>query len=216
MKRIFLLFLLLVVILPVVCIFLQPRLTDIDFLTLDLTVFSISLALMIFTAPYMMKFKDSLLNVDLALLQKAQSQIDYCKMTIENFKRLDEQDPQDSYKEIINKAEESQALLNEKIKEPFTYSNSITNIYKGIKDIIVWCFIAVVAHIVFNELLFTSDAFGNFVRNDLSYITESWNLPMIQLIVSSYIKLASLTLQLYFLFRTSEDAITTIQMFKAE
>lgn len=216
MKRIFLLFLLLVLILPLVCIFLQPRLTDIDFLTLDLTVFSISLALMIFTAPYMMKFKDPLLNVDLALLQKAQSQIDYCKMTIENFKRLDEQDPQDSYKEIIKKAEESQALLNEKINEPFTYSNSITNIYKGIKNIIVWCFIAVVAHIVFNELLFTSDAFCNFVRNDLSCITESWNLPMIQLIVSSYIKLASLTLQLYFLFRTSEDAISTIQMFKAE
>ena len=216
MKRIVLLFLLIVVILPLVCIFLQPRLTDIDFLTLDLTVFSISLALMTFTAPSLMKYRDSLLKVDEAVLKKDQSIIDYCKMTIESYKKLDSLDPQDSYKDIIRKAEQRKSELSEKIKDPFQYSGTIIKYYKGTKDVLVWCMVAVVAHLLFNEILFTSDAFGCFVKNDLSCIIENWDLSTIKLIVSSYIKLASLTLQLYFLFRSSEDAISTIQMFKAE
>ena len=216
MKRFLILLLTIFAILPLVCFFLKPRLTDIDFLTLDLTVFSISLALMTFTAPSLMKFRDSLFKVDEAVLKKDLSIIDFCKTTIENFKKMDATTPQDSYKDIIRKAEERMAEYNDKIKDPFQFSDTITKYFKGTKDIVVWCLVAIVIHIVFDEVLLTSDAFSGFVKDNLSCMTIGWNLPVLKLIVSSYIKLVSLALQLYFLFMTSEDAISIILSFKSE
>ncbi len=58
MKRLLLLIVIIFVILPFTCWLLRPTLMDIDFLTLDLTVFAISLALMTFSAPIMMRFRE--------------------------------------------------------------------------------------------------------------------------------------------------------------
>ena len=193
MNRFSLLILLLFVILPLGCVFLQPRLTNIDFLTLDLTVFSISLALMTFMVPSLMKFRDSLLEVDETALKKDMSIIEFCKTTIGNFKKLDASDPQDDYKKVVKEAEERLAEYSEKIS-----------------------LLAIVSHIIFNEILPTSDVFNNFVRDKISSMTCNWNLSELKLIVSSYIKLSSLTLQLYFLFMTSEDTMSIIKRFKSE
>lgn len=216
MNRFSLLILLLFVILPLGCFFLQPRLTNIDFLTLDLTVFSISLALMTFMVPSLMKFRDSLLEVDETALKKDLSIIEFCKTTIGNFKKLDASDPQDDYKKVVKEAEELLAEYNEKIKEPFKFSGIITNYFKGTKNVLVWCLLAIVSHIIFNEILPTSDVFINFVRDKISCMACNWNFSELKLIVSSYIKLSSLTLQLYFLFMTSEDTMSIIQRFKSE
>ena len=64
------------------------NLTDIDFLTLDLTVFAILFALMTFAAPAMMRFRDQLIEMDAAEMKNDMSVIDFCKSTIENFKCL--------------------------------------------------------------------------------------------------------------------------------
>ncbi len=215
MKRIGLFLLLILVIIPLVCIILRPRLTDVDFLTLDLTLFSISLGLMTFTAPMLMKFRDKLLDVDAALLKRDQGQIDLYTSLIDTVKTLDEQNPQDSNKETIKKLETLIKIRDEKRRDnPFPFSDSISLYFHGTQDVISWCLIAIVLHIFVNEILYTSDAFRNFVRDDLSCVTASWNLSVIKSIVSSYIKLGSLTLQLYFLFRVSEDAMSTIQSLK--
>ena len=215
MKKFILLILLLIVILPLTCWCLQPTLSDIDFLTLDLTVFAISLALMTFSAPIMMKFRDMLLDMDAAVLKKDMGIIEFCESTIENYKKIDALDPRDEYKQLIKTAEERLFEYSEKIKSPFPLSDRIQKYYKGSKNIILWCLIAIVAHVVVNEVLFTSVPFVQFVKDNLSCTTLGWEVTSIKTIISSYIKLASLTLQLYFLFRTSEEAITAVVNFKA-
>ena len=215
MKRLFLLILLVFIIIPLTCIWLRPTLSDIDFLTLDLTIFAISLALMTFVAPIMMKFRDMLLDVDAAVLKKDMGVIEFCKSTIENYKKLDAAYPRDENKELIQKAEARLSEYTEKVKQPFPLSDTIQNYYKATKNIIVWCLIAIIIHIVVNEVLFTSEMFSHLVKEDMACMTASWDLPSIKVIISSYIKLASLTLQLFFLYRTSEEFITTVVNFKA-
>ena len=215
MKRLLLLIVIIFVILPFTCWLLRPTLTDIDFLTLDLTVFAISLALMTFSAPIMMRFRDMLLDMDAAVLKKDMGIIDFCKSTIENYEKIDALDPRDEYKQLIKTAKERLLEYTEKIKQPFPLSDRIQNYYKGSKNIIVWCMVAIVAHVVVNEVLFTSGPFVHFLKEYLSCITSGWDLASIKVVISSYIKLASLTLQFYFLFRTSDEAITAVVNFKA-
>lgn len=199
MKRIGLLLLVLIILL-VVCIWLQPTLSGVDFLTLDVTVFSIAVALMTFTAPTLMKFRDKLLDLDLTILKANKEKLELLRTLSET-------------NEQVNKGINT---YSEKIKRPFQISDSITKYFEGTKNVMVWCLVAVFIHIVFNEILLTSNTFIQFVKEDMYCITGGWNLPVIKSIVTSYIKLGSLALQLFFLFRTSEDAISIIQIFKAE
>ncbi len=214
MKRILLLILLVIVIIPFTCWMLRPTLTDIDFLTLDLTVFSISLALMTFAAPTMMKFRDHLLEVDAVVLKKDLGIIDFCKSIIEYFKKLDADNPREEYKRVIKTAEERLSEYTAKVKHPFPLSDTIQSYYEGSKNIIICCVVAIVVHVLVNEVLFTSVPFAHFVKDHLSCMIAGWDFAGIKIVVSSYIKLTSLTLQLYFLYRTSEEAIATVLNFK--
>ena len=215
MKRIVLLLLIILVLLPIVCLFLNPKLTVVDFLTLDLTIFSISVLLVTFTAPYLMRFRDMLLDTDVALLKKDKAYLDFLQSHIDILKTLDAMSPQDQHKENIHLLEDGKNKYRESIKNPFPLSDTIQNYYKGTKNIMMWCLVAISLHILFNEILFTSDSFSSFVRNDLSCLSSYMNMSYLKLFLSSYIKLSSLTLQLFFLFRTSEDTISAITSFRS-
>lgn len=216
MRRKVLLLLALLVLLLAICVLLQPKLTDVDFLSLDLTIFSISLALMIFIAPILMNLRNKLLDFDMAMIKNDQSHMDFFKSQVESYKKLEALNPHSSYEELIQTAEEGVQTYSEKIKNPTLLSDMITKYFKRIKSILIWCVVAVLIHVLINEILFTSDTFIRFVKVGMYRITSGWNLSVIKLVVSSYVKLASLSLQFYFLLIICEDTIATILKIKSE
>lgn len=64
MKRIITIITVLFIILPVTCWFFRPSLSGLDFISVDCTIFGISLALITFLLPLMSSFRNKLMKFD--------------------------------------------------------------------------------------------------------------------------------------------------------
>lgn len=214
MKRITNLVLLVFVIIPAACILLRPKLTGVDFLSVSLAVFSLTVAIVTFFAPSLLKLRDKAAEVDLLVLKNKQIKKEILEM---NAKYLEEsskiQNTNDLY-ETITKAKKAIQTLSDQIDNPSLISSDIDHIIDGYHDYIKWCIMAIVFELVIVEVLFTSEGFTYFVGGSLSFITSGWPLSSIREIISCYLKLLSLTLPLFFLVCASNDMISIMKRFR--
>lgn len=63
------------VILPIICCFFQPSLSGLDYISVDCTIFGISLALITFLLPLMSSFRNKLMEFDELRIQNDCNQL---------------------------------------------------------------------------------------------------------------------------------------------
>lgn len=213
--RIITIFIILVVILPLSCFFLMPSLSGIDFMSLDVTIFSITLALITFFAPTLLKLKMKVLEVDKLLIKNKELKASLIDNQAELLKKVSNEGDKDVEETIAETHRSSEKLREQAVMHKYI-SDDINNTFSGYHDYMKLCLFAIVMEIVVNEFLFTSSVFSEFVKDDLSCVSCHLQLGEWKIIISSYIKLASLSLQLIFLSFVSNDMIYLMKNLKYE
>lgn len=213
--RLFKILFLLVVILPLGCYLFRPSLSDIDFLSLDVTIFSITLALITFFAPTILRFKTKAWDVDQLLIKSKLQKAELLDNQADLIEKISESGCKES-KDTIVKARAESEKLKKQAANPQLISNDVNNIFSGYHDYMKWCLGAIIIEVIVIECLFTSNVFITFMKDDLACVSSWLNLSDWKTIISSYIKLASLSLQLFFLACISNDMIHVMKTFKYE
>lgn len=214
MKRITNLVLLVFVIIPAACILLRPKLTGVDFLSVSLAVFSLTVAIVTFFAPSLLKLRDKAAEVDLLVLKNKQIKKEMLEMNAKYLEESSKIQNTNDLRETITKAKKAIQTLSDQIDNPSLISSDIDHIIDGYHDYIKWCIMAIVFELVIVEVLFTSEGFTYFVGGSLSFITSGWPLSSIREIISCYLKILSLTLPLFFLVYASNDMISIMKRFR--
>lgn len=215
MKRITILILLIVVVIPAACILLNPKLTEVDFLSVSLAVFSLTVAIVTFFAPSLLKLRDKAAEIDLLVLKNKQIKKEMLEMNSDYLEKSSKIQNTNDYSETITKAKKAIQTLTDQINSPSLISSDIDHIIDGYHDYIKWCIMAIVFELVVVEILFTSEGFIYFVGDSLSFITSGWPLSSIRDIITCYLKIVSLTLPLFFLVCASNDMISIMKRFRA-
>lgn len=211
MKRITILRLLIFVVIPAACFLLNPKLTGVDFLSVSLAVFSVTVAIVIFFAPSLLRLRDKALEVDSLVLKNKQITKELLQMNSNYLEESNKIHNNNDYNETIARARKAIQTLTDQIDNPNSISSDIDHIIDGYHNYIKWCIIAIVLELVVVEVLFTSESFIYLVCSSLSCITTGLPLSSIRNFIACYLKISSLTLPLFFLVCASNDMISIMK-----
>lgn len=212
--RFFYLLLFVLLILPIACLVLRPNLENMDVLSLDLTMFSLAVAIMTFLTPTLLKIREKLLEIDLLSLKNKKSYQQILDTNVEYLEKVDEESGCYEHRDTIDKGKEAIKILNKEIENPALISSDITKIFDAYHDYMKWCIFAIVLEITIVEVFFSSYYFRFFAKESLSVITAYLPLNTIKVFMISYLKLVSLTLTLFFLIYVSNDMLYVVKKFK--
>lgn len=197
-----------------ICFFMNPNMSDINFLAHSLTIFSISLAMIAFVSPILQRSRNNLIlsesNIIVSYRERIKRVSDYIS---DMDKQIEDIDLKLQDKKILKRRKKN--LLDEKndilrrktnletlkidIEESSTsfLISIITKLFRAYKGWIRICLIMIVLLIVVNHILFTSPVFSSFIHKMFPSIS---NLTEWKICISNFINLSTLAAQLFFLY----------------
>lgn len=205
--------LLLLLVLGFISFFLRPDLSKIDFLTLSITIFSISMAMVAFMSPLLHKFRGILFDLDRALIDNHKVRINGCIALINSYIDIlnnpifKENDADSNKKKLLSEKTKLEKELSKLEKHPefhYELSSIVTNIFYSTKKRIKWCLLMIFLMFLFNSVLFNSQVFLNFICDNCNFIS---NLHRWKDDISTFINISTLTCQLYLLYRLIIDSM---------
>lgn len=205
MRRLTTIILLVFVIIPITCIFFKPDLRGIDSLSISLAIFSLTIAIVTFFAPTILRLRDKALEIDKLVQQNKQIKREMLKTNVNYLKGVNKIQNDTEIEETISKGKQTIDVLTNQIENPTLISSDIGKIIDGYYNYMKWCLVAIVLEFIVVEILFSSECFRLFVGDSLACITSGWPLSSIKDIIASDLKISSLTLTLFFLVCASND-----------
>lgn len=207
MKRLLSLVIILVVVLPTVCIYFEPQIKEVDFLTLDLTIFAISVALITFASPLLMNLRGKLMLLDECLIKRDKGILDFASERLNLARLLNSEE-----EEKIAEAESIIRKKYEQFGKRKLLSDIVTAYFDGLKKIVVICLASIFALVFVNLVLANSTQFLDVAKSYWACFETDINSGTVKYIATTYIELSSLSLQLYLLYVTSIDSISLMKL----
>ncbi len=208
---------LIIVAIGFISFFLNPNMSEINFLAHSLTIFSISLAMIAFVSPILQRSRNNLILSESNIIVNNRESIKKISDSISEMdKQIEDidlklQDKKLSKRRKKDLKDEKNDILRRKsnfekfklnIEECSTsyLSSIIMNLFRAYKKRIKICLILIVLLIVVNHILFTSPVFSSFIHKTFPSIS---NMSEWKIGISNFINLLTLAAQLIFLYDIS-------------
>lgn len=214
MKRLFSIKTILFIILPIVCWFLQPSLSDLDYVSLDCTIFGVSLALITFLLPSMSSFRNKLMEFDEQRIKNNSNQINTLSEILQSHQDNKEIANLEFIRVIDEKISKMIGELSERVKNPEFISDTITNMFSGFESLACKCVFSIVILVISQEVIFTSDTVCVWCKSIMLNVFSEETIMKIYYFAIAYIKLSSLSLQLIFLYLSCQNVFQWVRLVK--
>lgn len=214
MKRLITIFTVLFIILPVTCWFFRPSLSGLDFISVDCTIFGISLALITFLLPLMSSFRNKLMDFDKERILNDCNQLKDLLETLERYKACEDVLNNEILQGLIKKTTD---LFNEtarRVNKPEVIPDTITRMFSGFKSLACWCIVSIVILVVAQEVVYTSDVISGWCKSVLMNVFNEVTINDISHSLLAYLKLSSLSLQLIFLHSSCQNIFQWVRLVK--
>ena len=202
------------VILPTICCFFQPSLSGLDYISVDCTIFGISLALITFLLPLMSSFRNKLMEFDELRIQNDCNQLKELLQCLERYKACEETLNNETLQDLIKK---TTLLINEtakRVKKPEFISDTINYMFSGFKSLACCCIISIVVLVIAQEVICSSDMICQWAYSLLLKVFREDTIKNISNFVIVYLKLSSLSLQLIFLYSSCQNVFQWVKLVK--
>ena len=212
MNRILSTVILLFVILPAICWCFQPSLSGLDYISVDCTIFGISLALITFLLPLLSSFRNKLMEFDEKRILNDCNQLKGLLQCLERYKACEETLNNETLQDLIKKTTH---LINEtakRVKKPEFMSDTINYMFSGFESLACCCIISIVVLVIAQEVIYSSEIICQWTYSLLLNVFREETIKYISNFVLVYLKLSSLSLQLIFLYSSCQNVFQWVKL----
>ena len=187
-------------------------LSGLDYISVDCTIFGISLALITFLLPLMSSYRNKLLEFDEMRIQNDCNQLKGLQQCLERYKACEETLNNDTLQDLIKKTTH---LINEtakRVKKSEFISDTINYMFSGFESLACCCIVSILVLVIAQEVIYSSEIICQRTYSFLLNVFRDETIKYISNFVLVYLKLSSLSLQLIFLYSSCQNVFQWVKL----